>query len=54
MISIVMYVRGMRIVMPDRDLTISEAEWRIGLYKKRNPQAVFCIEDENNDVLYEE
>ena len=45
---------GVSVVMPDKDLTPSEGEYRANLYKKRNPSARFIVfDDETEDVLYE-
>lgn len=55
MFKIVMFVNGNLIDMPsDNALDLFEACYRVGLYKKRNPDARFrVINNINQDIEYE-
>ena len=54
MVKIKLTTERVSVVMPDKDLTPSEGEYRANLYKRKNPSARFIVfDDETEDVLYE-
>lgn len=50
--SITLKKPGMTLPMPnDKNLTLSEALFRIDVYKKRNPSAYYFVVDENGNEM---